>query len=41
VVASQDDEVRRHMRAIPGVPLVYVRRSVMVMEPMAESVRRV
>jgi len=37
VVASQDDEVRRHMRAIPGVPLVYVRRSVMVMEPMAES----
>ncbi len=37
VVASQDDEVRRRMRTIPGVPLVYVKRSVMVMEPMADS----
>lgn len=37
VVASQDDEVRRRMRSIPGVPLVYVKRSVMVMEPMADS----
>ena len=25
------------MRTIPGVPLVYVKRSVMVMEPMADS----
>lgn len=37
VVASQDDAVRRHLREIPGVPLVYVKRSVMVMEPMANS----
>jgi len=37
VVASQEDEVRRYCRAIKGVPLVYVKRSVMVMEPMAES----
>ena len=37
VVASQDEEVRRFCRGIKGVPLVYVKRSVMVMEPMAES----
>jgi U3 small nucleolar RNA-associated protein 23 len=37
VVASQDPRVRAHMRTIPGVPLVYVARSVMIMEPMAEA----
>ncbi|KAM3420356.1 hypothetical protein BST61_g3637 [Cercospora zeina] len=36
VVASQDDQVRRKMRAIVGVPLVYIKRSVMILEPMAE-----
>ena len=37
VVASQDEDVRRSCREIRGVPLVYVKRSVMVMEPMAEG----
>ena len=37
VVASQDQQLRRHCRAIKGVPLVYVKRSVMVMEPMSEG----
>ena len=37
VVASQEEEVRRWCRGIRGVPLVYVKRSVMIMEPMAES----
>ncbi|KAK4698109.1 U3 small nucleolar RNA-associated protein 23, partial [Lecanoromycetidae sp. Uapishka_2] len=37
VVASQEEEVRRHCRGIKGVPLVYVKRSVMVMEPMSEG----
>ena len=37
VVASQDEDVRRSCREIEGVPLVYVKRSVMVMEPMAEG----
>ncbi len=37
VVASQEDEVRRYCRGVKGVPLVYVKRSVMVMEPMADS----
>jgi U3 small nucleolar RNA-associated protein 23 len=35
VVASQDEEVRRKMRGIAGVPLVYINRSVMILEPMA------
>ncbi|KAH7417208.1 Fcf1-domain-containing protein [Cadophora sp. MPI-SDFR-AT-0126] len=37
VVASQELEVRKHMRSILGVPLVYINRSVMIMEPMAEA----
>lgn len=35
VIASQDEDVRRHCRGIKGVPLIFVKRSVMVMEPMA------
>ncbi|ORY09447.1 Fcf1-domain-containing protein [Clohesyomyces aquaticus] len=37
VIASQDPKVREHMRTIPGVPLVYINKSVMIMEPMAAS----
>ncbi|KAL8650473.1 MAG: hypothetical protein Q9226_005127 [Calogaya cf. arnoldii] len=36
VVASQEEEVRRSCRGVRGVPLVYVKRSVMILEPMAE-----
>ncbi|CAL8575244.1 hypothetical protein XPA_001179 [Xanthoria parietina] len=36
VVASQEEEVRRFCRGVRGVPLIYVKRSVMVLEPMAE-----
>lgn len=36
VVATQEREVRAAMREVAGVPLVYIHRSVMVMEPMAE-----
>ena len=35
VVASQDEDLRKRCREIKGVPLVFVKRSVMVMEPMA------
>ncbi|KAF2221873.1 Fcf1-domain-containing protein [Elsinoe ampelina] len=35
IVASQDAATRRRLRGVAGVPLVYVQRSVMVMEPMA------
>ena len=37
VVASQDLEVRKKMRGVMGVPLVYISRSVMIMEPMASE----
>lgn len=37
VVASQEEGVRRFCRGVKGVPLVYVKRSVMILEPMAES----
>ncbi|KAI9806884.1 MAG: hypothetical protein M1833_002542 [Piccolia ochrophora] len=42
VIASQDADLRAFLRSIPGVPLVYINRSVMIMEPMAgitENVR--
>lgn len=35
VVASQDLETRKKLRTVKGVPLVYINRSVMIMEPMA------
>ncbi|RCI15370.1 hypothetical protein L249_6751 [Ophiocordyceps polyrhachis-furcata BCC 54312] len=37
VVASQSQEVRRMLRGIRGVPLIYVRRSVMILEPMSDE----
>ena len=37
VVASQDIDVRKSMRKVLGVPLIYINRSVMIMEPMAEA----
>ena len=37
VVASQHEEVRRWCRGVKGVPLVYVKRSVMIMEPMSDG----
>ena len=37
IVASQEEEVRRWARGIKGVPSVYVKRSVMVMEPMSQG----
>lgn len=37
VIASQDREVRKDMRDILGVPLIYINRSVMLMEPMADA----
>ncbi|KAL1651175.1 hypothetical protein SLS58_000513 [Diplodia intermedia] len=35
VVASQEQPLRSYLRKIPGVPLIYINRSVMIMEPMA------
>ncbi|KAI1417125.1 hypothetical protein F5Y13DRAFT_104251 [Hypoxylon sp. FL1857] len=35
VCAINDDSVRANLRQIAGTPLLYIRRSVMIMEPMA------
>lgn len=37
VVASQDSDVRSFCRDVRGVPLIYIKRSVMVMEKMGEK----
>ena len=37
VVASNEREVRAHMRRIPGVPLIYINKSVVLMEPMTNA----
>ena len=37
VVASQSLDVRAGMRRIAGVPLIYINRSVMILEPMART----
>ncbi|KAF2270624.1 hypothetical protein CC78DRAFT_528379 [Lojkania enalia] len=34
IVASQDPKVRAHMRKVPGVPLIYISKSVVILEPM-------
>lgn len=33
ILATQDENLRGAMRQIPGVPMVYIRRAVMIMEP--------
>ncbi|KAF2626897.1 hypothetical protein BU25DRAFT_422226 [Macroventuria anomochaeta] len=37
VVASNEKEVRAKMRSIPGVPLIYISKSVVLMEPMTNA----
>ncbi|OQN95809.1 hypothetical protein B0A48_18094 [Cryoendolithus antarcticus] len=37
IVCTQDRAFRSRLRSIPGVPLVYINRSVMILEPMAEA----
>lgn len=37
VVASQDNDVRRMLRGVRGTPLIYIKRSVMILEPMADE----
>ena len=41
VVVCQDPAIRAYLRTIPGIPIIYLKRSVMVMEPMAGSTEQV
>ena len=34
-VATQDQELRAYLRSIPGVPLIYINKSVMILEPIS------
>lgn len=40
VVATQKDKLRNRLRRIPAVPMLYLSRSVMVMEPMSQITER-
>lgn len=40
IVASQSTRLRRRLRAVPGVPLIFMNRSVMVMEPASDASHR-
>lgn len=35
IVAAQEPEIRVKMRNIPGVPLIYITRSIVLLEPMS------
>lgn len=37
VVACQDQDLRRLLRTVRGTPLIYIKRSVMILEPMADD----
>lgn len=37
VVASQNQDLRRILRGVRGVPLIYIKRSVMILEPMSDE----
>lgn len=41
VVASQNIEIRRLLRKLPGVPLIHLSRSVMIMEPLSDASSKV
>lgn len=40
VVATQKDKLRNRLRRIPAVPMLYLNRSVMIMEPMSDITAR-
>lgn len=40
VVATQNTKLRRKLRGVPGVPLIFMNRSVMVMEPASDATMR-
>ncbi|KAI8995554.1 Fcf1-domain-containing protein, partial [Trametes punicea] len=41
VIATQSHELRQKLRAIPGVPIVHMNRSVMILEPPSDATLRV
>lgn len=39
-VASQDVELRKELRKVPGVPLIHINRSVVVLEPPSSATKK-
>lgn len=37
LVATQDDELKEHFRTVPGVPLLYIQRQLLLMDAPSES----
>jgi len=37
VVATENEQLRWSLRKVPGIPLIYMNRSVMVMEPLSKA----
>ena len=37
VIAAQSPVIRQRLRQVPAVPIVHVKRSVMVLEPISET----
>ncbi|CAO3679000.1 unnamed protein product [Umbelopsis vinacea] len=38
-IATQDIDLRKHLRKIPGVPLIHINRSVVVLEPPSQATK--
>ncbi|KAK0628453.1 Fcf1-domain-containing protein [Bombardia bombarda] len=41
IVATQDEELRERLRSVVPTPLMYIRRSVLILEPMAAASAKV
>ncbi len=41
VVVTQDNKLRSALRKVPGVPLIYINRSVMIMEPLSKGSEKI
>ncbi|OCB88574.1 PIN domain-like protein [Sanghuangporus baumii] len=41
VLSAQSSSIRQYARQVPGVPLVHIKRSVIVLEPASEATERV
>jgi U3 small nucleolar RNA-associated protein 23 len=39
-VATQDQDLRIHLRKIPGVPLIYINKSVTILEPVSKATQK-
>lgn len=41
IIATQSQSLRNHLRTIPAVPIVHIKKSVMILEPPSETTRSI